>query len=168
MELDLSDYRFHIIALVFLLLLAGAGWLGSAYTPAGDQPLTWSEWQVLKARRAYLRELAELRAAAESLTALLNNRPDPVRAQLAAENIQRLTGKGLPALAYQRGKLTLASQAVSDWAVGAIDHETALQALDQAIQALLPQPPGDPSPESTLDPRSDPLIPGVLPMVSRP
>jgi len=159
MELDLSDYRYHFIALAVLLLLAGVGWLGSAYTPAGDQPLSWSEWQVMKARRAYLKELAELQAAAESLAALLNDRPDPVRAQLAAENIQRLTGKGLPALVYQRGKLALAAQAVSDWAVGAIDHATALQALDQVIQAL--------SPQSRLEPRSDPMLPGVLPRLSR-
>jgi len=159
MELDLSDYRYHLIALAVILLLAVLGWLGSAYTPARDQPLTWSEWQVMKARRAYLSELAELRAAAESLTALLNNRPDPVRVQLVAENIQRLTDKGLPALAYQRAKLTLASQAVYDWAVGAIDHDSARQALDQAVQAL--------SPQSTLEPRSDPMFPGVLPRFSR-
>jgi hypothetical protein len=159
MELDLSDFRYHFIALAILLLLAGIGWLGSVYTPEGDQPLTWSEWQVLKARRAYLKELAELRVAVESLTALLNDRPDPVRAQLAAENIQRLTDKGLPALIYQRGKLALAAQAVSDWAVGAIDHATALQTLDQAIKAL--------SLQSTLEPKSNPLFPGVLPPRSR-
>jgi hypothetical protein len=168
MELDLSDYRFHFITLAIILLLVGVGWLGFGYSPAGDKPLTWSEWQVLKTRRAYLKELAELQAAAESLATLLNNRPDPVRAQLAAENIQRLTGKGLPALSYQRGKLALAAQAVSDWTVGANDHETALQALDQAIQALSPQISGDLFPEPTLIPMSDPRIPGVLPMVSRP
>ena len=167
MELDLSDYRYHFIALAILLILVVFGWLGSAYTPAGEKPLTWSEWQVMKARRAYLKELAELQVAAESLTILLNNRPDPVRAQLVAENIQRLTGKGLPALVYQRGKLAFAAQAVSDWAVGAIDHQTALKALDQAIQVLSLEPSLDLTPGSTLDSRNNPRIPAVLPRIPR-
>ncbi len=146
MELDLSEYRWPFVALAVALLLAVLGWLGYAYTPAGDKPLTWSEWQVLKARSAYLDELGELQAAADTLAALLNDqsggayRPDPVRAQLAAESIQRLTGEGQPALAFQREKLALAAQAVSDWAVGAVDRETARLALEEAIQALSPPP----------------------------
>ena len=140
MELDLSDYRWPLVALAATLLLAGLGWLGYAYTPAGDKPLTWNEWQVLKARSAYLDELGELQAAAGTLADLLNAQPDPVRAQLAAESIRRLASEGQPALAYQREKLALAAQAVSDWAVGAVDRETARQALDEAIQALAPQP----------------------------
>jgi len=148
MELDLSEYRWPLIALAAILLLAGLGWLGYAYTPAGDKPLTWTEWQVLKARSAYLGELGELQAAADTLAALLNAQPDPVRAQLAAESIQRLASEGQPALEYQREKLTLAAQAISDWAVGAVDHETARQALDEAIQALSPTP----NPGETLEP----------------
>ena len=94
MELDLSEYRWPLIALAAILLLAGLGWLGYAYTPAGDKPLTWSDWQVLKARSAYLDELGKLQAAADTLAALLNAQPDPVRAQLASESIQRLTSEG--------------------------------------------------------------------------
>ena len=109
MELDLSEYRWPLIALAAILLLAGLGWLGYAYTPAGDKPLTWTEWQVLKARSAYLDELGELQAAADTLAALLNAQPDPVRAQLASESIQRLASEGQPALEYQREKLTLAA-----------------------------------------------------------
>jgi hypothetical protein len=146
MELDLSDYRWPLLALAATLLLAGLGWLGYAYTPAGDKPLSWSEWQVLKARRAYLGELGELQAAADTLAGLLNAQPDPVRAQLAAESIQRLASEGQPALAYQREKLALAAQAVSGWAVGAVERETAHQALDEAIQALSPQSSSEPSP----------------------
>ncbi len=140
MELDLSEYRWPFVALAVALLLAVLGWLGYAYTPAGDKPLTWSEWQVLKAQSAYRSELRQLQAATDTLVALLNKQPDPVRAQLAAESIQRLTGEGQPALAFQREKLALAAQAVSDWAVGAVDRETARLALEEAIQALSPQP----------------------------
>ena len=138
MELDLSDYHWFLIALLVILLLLGLGWLGYAYLPAGDKPLTWSEWQIFKARHGYLKELGELQAAADTLAALLNAQPDPVRTQLAAERIQRLASEGQPALAFQREKLALAAQATSDWAVGAIDHATARQALNEAIQSLSP------------------------------
>ncbi len=135
--------------------------------PAGDKPLTWSEWRVVKAQHAYQKELAELRTAAGTLTSLMNDLPDPVRAQLAAETIQRLTETGLPALAYQRGKLALAAQAASDWAVGAIDRKTALQALDQALQVLSSQPSTDLPHETAPDFRSDPRDPGILPGATR-
>lgn len=146
MELDLSEIRLPLIAVVVLLLLVTLGWLGRLYSPAGDVPLTWSEWQVLKARSAYLKQLSTLQAAADDLVSLLNAQPDPVRAQLTATRIQRLASEGQPALAYQRQKLTLAAQTVSDWAVGAIDHETARQALEQALQALSSLPTSSPTP----------------------
>jgi|GEM_PF-545307 len=167
MELDLSAYRWPLIALAAILLLAGLGWLGYAYTPAGDQPLTWAEWQVLKARSAYLAEMAELQAAADTLAALLNAQPDPVRAQLAAGSIQRLTGEGQPALDYQREKLALAAQAVSDWAVGAVERETARQALDEAIQALSPTPAPQEMPKPASISSENTLFWAYLPLVVR-
>lgn len=167
MELDLSEYRWPLIALAVILLLAGLGWLGYAYTPAGDKPLTWTEWQVLKARSAYLDELGELQAAADTLAALLNAQPDPVRAQLAAESIQRLASEGQPALEYQREKLTLAAQAISDWAVGAVDRETARQSLDEAIQALSPQPSPEQTPAPTPVSSSKTLFLVYLPLIVR-
>ena len=151
MELDLSEIRIPLLSLVVILLLASLGWLGYAYFPAGEKPLTRSEWQVLKARRTYLKELGELQAAAETLAAAFNIQPDPVRTQIIAESIQLLTSGGQPALEYQREKLALAAQAVSDWAVGALARETARQVLDDAIQGLSPQPTPAPTPTPTLD-----------------
>ncbi|MCU0486579.1 MAG: hypothetical protein MUC85_10790 [Anaerolineales bacterium] len=136
MELDLSTYLWPLTALATILLLAGLGWLGYIYIPSGDKPLARSEWQVIQARSAYLDELGELQAASETLASLLNAQPDPVRAQLAAESILRLASEGQPALAYPREKLAIAAQAVSDWAVGAVDRPIASQALDETIQAL--------------------------------
>jgi hypothetical protein len=75
MELDLSEYRWPLIALAAILLLAGLGWLGYAYTPAGDKPLTWTEWQVLKARSAYLDELGEFDCRRYWLAYSTLNRP---------------------------------------------------------------------------------------------
>jgi hypothetical protein len=115
----------------------------------------------------YLDELGELQAAADTLAALLNAQPDPVRAQLASESIQRLANEGQPALEYQREKLALAAQAISDWAVGAVDRETARQALDEAIQALSPTP----NPGETLEPTSvssgNTLFFAYLPLIMR-
>jgi len=140
MELDLSRHPWLLISLFVFLLLAILGWLGYVYLPAGDRALTRSEWLVLKANHTYLKELGKLQLAAETLTGLLNGQPDPVRAQLAVESIQRLTSEGQPALLYPREKLALAAQSVKDWAVGALDRETALQALAIAIQVLSRQP----------------------------
>ncbi len=167
MELDLSDYHWPLIALAAILLLAGLGWLGYVYTPAGDMLLTWTEWQVLKARSAYLGELGELQAAADTLANLVNAPPDPVRAQLAAESIQRLASEGQPALQYQREKLALAAQAVSDWAAGAVDRETARQALDDAIQALSPQPSPGQNPAPTSGSVENSMILVFLPLITR-
>ena len=158
MELDLSQYRWFLIGLAAILLLAGLGWLGYTFTPGEDQLLTWSEWQVAKAQRAYQDELGRLQEAVDSLAALLETqsgglyRPDPVRAQLVAERIQRLTREGQPALQYPREKLALAAQAVSDWAVGASEYEVARLAVEEAIQALSPQPVFTPTPASMSDP----------------
>jgi hypothetical protein len=140
MELDLSTHRPTFIVLAAILLLVGTAALGRALLPSADRLLTLSEWQVLKASRAYQLELQHLQASAENLAALLNARPDPVRAQLLAEDIARLASQGQPALVYSREKLVLAAQAVSDWAVGAIDRESAMQALQDAEQALSLEP----------------------------
>ena len=139
MEIDLSRNLWPIVALVFLMLLGSLGWLGYAYLPAGDRALTRSEWQVLKAQSTYRKELQELQATAETLMELLNTQPDPVRTQLSVERIQRLTSEGHPALLYQREKVALAARSVGDWAVGALDRETALQALTEATGVLFPQ-----------------------------
>jgi hypothetical protein len=156
MELDLSGHRPLLLSLSAILLLLILGWLGHAYLPAGDKFLTRTEWQFLKASLAYHKELSQLQAAAETLADLLNDRPDPVRAQLVAQSVQRLAIQGQPALSYPRGKLFEAAQAVSDWAVGAIEREAAGQALDAAVQALFP---GDsPLPTPLSGGRSEPAI----------
>jgi hypothetical protein len=156
MQLDLSRYRYSLFALAAALLLVSFAWLGHAYLPAGDRFLGRTEWQVLKAGRAYQKELSRLQAATEDLTALLNNFPDPVRAQLVAEHIQRLVRQGQPALTSARENLSKAAQAVSDWAVGAGEHETARQALDEALQMLFMAQP--PLPTPSMKPIYAPLI----------
>jgi len=167
MELDLSHLRSLLTALAGVLALAGLMWLGHAYTPTGDKLLTPVEWRVLKARSDYLKESGDLQEAADSLASLLNDSPDPVRAQLVNESIQRLSSAGQPALSYQREKLAIAAQGVSDWAVGALDHETAHLALAEAIEVLSPEPEEEQSPSVTLPPAGGSLSLVFLPNVSR-
>lgn len=119
-----------------LLLLTGMGALGRALTPAGDKLLTWSEWQVLQMRQAYRQELSVLCQDVEILAGLLEQAPDPVRAQLAAEQVLAHTGQGQEMLASQRESVALAAARLRDWAIGAVERQEAVAALEQAIYIL--------------------------------
>lgn len=119
-----------------LLVLVGLVLLGRSVTPKGSSLLTPAEWGLLKAERAYREELGDLRQAAEELAALLNARPDPVRAGLAADRAEQLALEGQPALALQREALTRAAEAVRLWAMGGGSREDAEVALAEAVQLL--------------------------------
>jgi hypothetical protein len=137
LELDFSK-KWNLVAWLpaLLLILFGLGALGYFTTPAGDKVLTWAEWQVLQARRAYQSELKVLRQDAEILAGLLQGSPDVVRAQLAADQVARDTAAGQEALADERQALYEAALLVRDWAAGAVDRPEAEAALNTAIQAL--------------------------------
>ena len=113
--------------------------LGRAFTPT-TPPLrvfTWTDWQVRQARDAYAAELADLRRDATVLADLLNaDVPDPVQAQLVANQIALRWRQGQPALSVRRDGLITAAQAVSDWAVGALPRETARQVVAEQLAAL--------------------------------
>lgn len=136
-ELDFSK-KWNLAAWLpaLLLILAGLGTLGYFTTPAGDQVLTWNEWRVLQARRAYAAELTLMRQDSETLAALLEGSPDVVRAQLVVEQVARDTADGQEALASEREALYQAALLVRDWAAGAVDRVEAETALLQTIQLL--------------------------------
>ena len=137
LELDFSK-KWNLTAWLpaLLLMLLGLGMLGYFSTPPGDKLLTWTEWRVLQARRAYGAELHLLRQHAEALSALLHDSPDVVRAQLAVEQAARDTADGQEALAAEREAVYQATLAVRDWAAGAADQPLAEAALEQAVQLL--------------------------------
>jgi len=137
LELDFSK-KWNLAAWLpaLLLVLFGLGTLGYFTTPAGDKVLTWTEWQVLQARRAYQSELKVLRMDAEILAVLLQDSPDVVRAQLAANQVAQDTSAGQEALADERQALYVAALLVRDWAAGTVDRPEAEAALSAAIQAL--------------------------------
>jgi hypothetical protein len=92
---------------------------------------------VRQARAAYIAELTSLHRDAESLAALLNApTPDPVQAQIVADQISSRWQSGLTALSERRSVLVTAAQAVSDWAMGATPREPAEQAVQAALQSL--------------------------------
>lgn len=137
LELDFSK-KWNLTAWLpaLLLVLFGLGTLGYFSTPPGDRLLTWTEWRVLQARRAYRAELHLLRQHAETLSALLGESPDVVRAQLAVEQVARDTADGQDALADEREALYQAALWVRDWAAGAAEKPDAETALAQAVLLL--------------------------------
>lgn len=125
------------VALISILALPALLIVGRAFTPIPPRPVTWTDWQVRQARAAYIAELTSLHRDAESLAALLNApTPDPVQAQIVAEQISNHWQSGLTALSERRSVLVSAAQAVSDWAVGATPREPAQQAVQAALQSL--------------------------------
>ncbi len=133
------------LVLIALLALAGLALLGRSYT-FGERVLSWTDWRVQQAGHAYRAELGGLQQDAEILIELLNGRvPDPVRAQIVADQIVTRHGDplryatragGQPALARHRDLLMRAAAAVEDWAVGATPREAAQQAVDELMAAL--------------------------------
>ena len=146
MEIELTGLKriirqnLWVAALLLIPVILVLGWLGVRYTaadPAGyPLVLSWSEWQVIQAKQVYTAELDTLRREATGLVDLLNQEPDPVRAQITAERIARSYSKGQAALAYQRELLTTAAGAIQTWSVGAMPLEQAQAALQQALDAL--------------------------------
>jgi len=146
MEIELTDLKklitrwpwlsLSLVALAMLVL----GAVGSRFTSRDEQGypqlLDPMEWQIILARQAYTAELNSLRQETELLVQLLNENPDPVRAQITAERIARSYRSGQPALSYQRTALIAAAQAVQDWAAGVLTVEQAQQAVQSAAQVL--------------------------------
>lgn len=129
--------------LAFIGLLVIMAVIGRVYSPVNDggvpAVLTLSEWQILKAERAYQTELAELQRDVEQMASMLDRAPDPVRAQINAERIARKYAEGQPALAHHRQVVVTAAQWVGDWAAGAALFNDARSAVEQAIAVLQPQ-----------------------------
>ena len=125
------------LAIILLLALPALVIVGRTFTPLPPRPFTWTDWQVRQARLAYTAELTSLQRDAEALAALLNApTPDPVQAQIVAEQISSRWQSGLSALSERRSALATAAQAVSDWAIGATPREPAQQAVQAAVQSL--------------------------------
>ena len=130
-----------VLVAVLLVMIVGMAFAGRGVTvvdSAGNpQILTWSDWRMIQAQRAYDAELSVLRNDAVRVAATLDQqRPNPVAAQIVAENVARDTQSGDPSLASARAALAAAALNVRDWSTGVLDRATAVQSVQQAIGLL--------------------------------
>lgn len=145
LELDFSEnptlWQAAVIVVVVLALI-GLGALGSRVTPltADGAPkiMSWSDWRLLQAEKAYYAELEILQSDANQLALMLEARPSPVAAQMLAERIARHTADGDPSLAPAREALMTAALNVRDWAAGVLDRDAAVHSLEIAFGLLNP------------------------------
>jgi hypothetical protein len=135
-----------VVGVVAVLLLLGIGALGKSVTPyyRGEAViLSLSEYQVMRAQRAYQNELAHIQQELDALVDLINQRPDAVLAQMAAERIEAAFVEGEAALYLQRELLIEAALAVRDWSVGLTERDTAYQHLQAALESVRTLRAGD-------------------------
>ena len=136
MELDFSEVKVKensvliglSITLAFLLL-GGLGWYIQP-----ERLLTWTEWQVFKQHSQYQQELQALTRQADRLAELLELPPDPVRAQIAVEQLYAVMNRdvNLGALAEPEEALLTAGDLLLQWSLGAAGKDTVIEPLDTA------------------------------------
>jgi hypothetical protein len=142
LSLGKNSYWREMAAAILVVSLFGLGWLGWIVTRAGTeghaQVLTWADYQLGKAEKAYQTERETLRDDANTLTGLLSQptSPSPVAVQVTANRILEHTSNGVTELTDARTTLGSAAIAVRDWAVGTVDKNAAIQAVQSAISLL--------------------------------
>ncbi len=140
MEIDFSELELKGDAAVWviagMLVLGFLGALGRFALP--DRVLTWTEWKVLKQHVEYGREVAMMERYTDRLAAILDDTPDPVRAQLAVEQLYADMGRHvtLDALGAPREALLTAGDVTLEWALGSVEKEDADLALEVARKAI--------------------------------
>jgi hypothetical protein len=137
LEIKLSRKAFWwILAGAILLALVGLGVLGNFYTPELARVIWWTDWTEWKVERQHRKELAQMQKDLGELADILQDRPDPVRAELAAARMEQRHASGLGLLEGQRKVAIAAAQAVRDWAAGYEKYNVAVQTVNQAIEIL--------------------------------
>ncbi|MBN2116314.1 MAG: hypothetical protein JW730_07080 [Anaerolineales bacterium] len=143
-ELDLRTEQLNAwrtaAILILILTLVGLGAIGARVTPvaADNSPklLSWQDWRLLQAERAYRAELAVLQEDAAQLANMLEEHPSPVAAQILAERIARHAKAGDASLAAARETLLMAALNVRDWSAGTLGRDTAVQSVKDAFALL--------------------------------
>ncbi len=145
LELDFNSERsiwqgLTIVAVILALISLAA--IGARVTPlntdGSPKLISWQDWRLLQAERAYHAELAILQDDAMQLATLLEAHPSPVAAQILAERIAKHTKSGDAALATARETLLSAALNVRDWAAGTLDRDVAVQSVNDVFGFLQP------------------------------
>ena len=139
---DEEAYWWTALVLMTLAVVVFLGWIGSGVTPmdqsGNPRVLSWSDWKFIEAEHEHAKQLSILQDDASQLAlALEGQHPDPVAAQFLVSMIAQHTKDATdPSLANARQALEIASLDVRDWASGALDRNTAIQSLQQAMALL--------------------------------
>ena len=130
------------VAIVTILALIGLAAIGSRVTPltvdGSPKLLSWQDWRLFQAERAYHTELVVLQEDIAQLASMLNTRSSPVAAQILAERIAKHTKAGDISLVAAREKVMTAALNVRDWAAGTLDRDAAVQSVLDAKALLQP------------------------------
>ena len=128
-----------VFALLIIAALVGMSQIGQNATPMDTgvpRLLTWSDWRLLQAQRAYTMELSILRTDAMQLAQALEQKPNPVTTQFLIEKISQHTKEGDPSLDSARLALENAALNVHDWSTGTLDRDTAILSVQGALTLL--------------------------------
>jgi hypothetical protein len=146
MDIDLGIHRLWKGASIVGLLFALA-FLGRFVTPVADgrpEVLTPVSWQAAGLARQANAEIARLATDAKTLHAVAVKEPaDAIHAMTLAEHIYAAHHRGTAATAPARQALIAASEAVARYAAGGLERQTAVNAVNTAlerIKALAPAP----------------------------
>jgi len=145
LELDFNSERSlwqGIVIVAVILALIGLAAIGARVTPLNSDGspkfISWQDWRLLQAERAYHAELGVLQEDVLQLATMLEARPSPVAAQILAERIARHTKSGDAALVTARETLLSAALNVRDWAAGTLDRSVAVQSVEDVFGLLQP------------------------------
>jgi hypothetical protein len=130
-----------LIAFAFLIIaaLVGMAQIGQDVTPmdtGSPRLLSWSDWQLLQAQRAYTKELAVLRVDTMRLSQTLDQQPNPVTTQFLIKQIAQDTKEGDASLSSARLALENAALNVRDWSTGTLARDTAILSVQDALSLL--------------------------------
>lgn len=141
-NLGKTNYWREMTIVIIVLILSALGILGWAVTDKqGDgsaQLLTWSDYQIDKAERIYQNERRLLREDANMLSNILDKSEtaNPVIVQVAVNRIQDHASTGVDELTEARNKLSAAALSVRNWSIGLVDKNSAIQAVQNAVELL--------------------------------
>lgn len=135
-----EHYFYLVIAAVVLFVLVGLGWLGKSVTRLGPDGqgvvMSWTDYRVIQAEKAYVAERAKLRSAVDEIAQLFNADASPVEAQIHLARIEKSLEGGLPELADARAAVAQAVNAVRACSLGKVSHEEAAGVIRYAADIL--------------------------------
>ena len=140
MDVNLEDARPFMIGALVAALLVGLAVLGHGVSPveAGrPQVLTPERWLAAALTRQANAEIARLASDAQTLRdTLAKEPPDAIRAMTLAQRIYAAHRTGTAATAPARQTLIAAAEAVARYAAGGLERNTAITALNAALERL--------------------------------